>query len=150
METCLKSHSAEETFSIGERLGRAAKPGEVYALIGDLGTGKTVFSKGFAAGVGVLEEVNSPTFTILQIYDSGRLPLFHFDVYRIGETLEMEEIGWDDYAYGEGVCLVEWADRIEDLFEELPPEKVSLVTIQKDFARGPDFREIVVKKQEGT
>jgi tRNA threonylcarbamoyladenosine biosynthesis protein TsaE len=150
MTGCFESRSPEETYSLGKKLAQAAEPGELYALMGDLGSGKTVFTKGFAAGIGVREEVVSPTFTILQIYESGRLPLYHFDVYRIGDIGEMEEIGWDDYAYGEGVCLVEWAENIEELIFELPPEKFTLVTIQKDLEMGLDFRRILLEKREGT
>jgi tRNA threonylcarbamoyladenosine biosynthesis protein TsaE len=114
----------------------------VIALVGDLGTGKTVFSQAFAAGLQIDDQVNSPTFTILQVYDSGRLPLYHFDVYRIGDIEEMLEIGWDEYVYGDGVCLVEWADLIEDLMEEIPQEKVLRVQIRKDPEKGMDYRRI--------
>lgn len=102
-----KSNSPEETFALGKQLGEQAKPGEVYCLDGDLGVGKTIFTQGFAAGLGIDEPVNSPTFTIVQQYDSGRLPLYHFDVYRIGDVSEMDEIGYEDCFYGEGVCLIE-------------------------------------------
>ena len=100
------STSAEETFAIGRRLAELAQPGDIYALSGDLGVGKTVFTKGFAAGLGITEPVNSPTFTILQIYEGGRLPLYHFDVYRIEEPEEMEEVGLDEYLFGQGVSLI--------------------------------------------
>ena len=113
------SKNETETYELGERLGREAKPGEVYALLGDLGAGKTLFAKGFAKGLGVTEPVNSPTFTVLQVYPSGRLALYHFDVYRLEEPEEMEEIGGEEFFYGDGVCLVEWADRIA---EWLPPK----------------------------
>ena len=108
----------EDTFALGRSLGEGAKAGEVYCLDGDLGAGKTVFTQGFAAGLGITEPVNSPTFTILQVYDEGRLPLYHFDVYRIGDVEEMDEIGYEEYFYGEGVCLIEWASLIEEI---LPP-----------------------------
>ena len=102
-----ESNSAKETFEIAKKIGQKAQAGEIYCLSGDLGVGKTVFSQGFANGLGVLEQVNSPTFTILQIYNSGRLQLYHFDVYRLGDLAEMDDIGYDDYFFGEGVCLIE-------------------------------------------
>ena len=138
----IETHSAQETWEAGRSLGQTAVPGQVIALVGDLGTGKTVFSQGFAAGLQIDDQVNSPTFTILQVYDSGRLPLYHFDVYRIGDIEEMLEIGWDEYVYGDGVCLVEWADLIENLMEEIPQEKVLRVQIRKDPEKGMDYRRI--------
>lgn len=135
-----ESFSAEDTYNIGRRLGEAAQPGDVYALIGDLGVGKTVFTKGFARGLGITESVNSPTFTILQIYEEGRLPLYHFDVYRIEDPEEMEEVGFDDYIYGDGVSLIEWANRIEEIL----PENARTVRIEKDLKRGLDYRRITV------
>lgn len=136
----MESHSPEETYEIGRMMARAAEPGDVFALEGDLGAGKTVFTKGFARELGVKGAVNSPTFTILQIYDEGKLPLYHFDVYRIEEPEEMEEIGFDDYIYGEGVCLIEWADQIEDIL----PEDYTRIRISRDLSKGEDFREIVI------
>ena len=121
-----------------------AQPGQVYALIGDLGVGKTVFTKGFARGLGIEEPVSSPTFTILQIYEEGRLPLYHFDVYRIEEPEEMEEVGFDDYVYGDGVCLIEWAGRIEEI---LPGDTVT-VMISKDLEKGTDYRRIAVISEQ--
>ena len=115
MVEILESHSEAETFAYGKALGEKALPGEVYSLTGDLGVGKTVFTQGFAAGLGVREPVNSPTFTILHSYEEGRLALYHFDVYRIGDVEEMEEIGYEDCFYGEGVCLVEWAELIREI-----------------------------------
>ena len=141
MEKVFETYSPEETLEIGKLLGENAAPGEVYALIGDLGAGKTVFTKGFAQGLGIEEPVNSPTFTILQIYEEGRIPLYHFDVYRIEEPEEMEEVGFDEYIDGDGVCLIEWAGRIGDL---LPPE-VIVVRIEKHLDRGPDYRRITVR-----
>ena len=138
----IETYSAQETWEAGRSLGQTAASGQVIALVGDLGTGKTVFSQGFAAGLQIDEQVNSPTFTILQVYDTGRLPLYHFDVYRIGDIEEMLEIGWDEYVYGDGVCLVEWADLIEDLIAEIPPEKVLRVQIRKDPEKGMDYRRI--------
>ncbi|SDL33537.1 tRNA threonylcarbamoyladenosine biosynthesis protein TsaE [Sarcina sp. DSM 11001] len=142
MEKVFETYSPEETLEIGKLLGENAAPGEVYALIGDLGAGKTVFTKGFAQGLGIEEPVNSPTFTILQIYEEGRIPLYHFDVYRIEEPEEMEEVGFDEYIDGDGVCLIEWAGRIGDL---LPPE-VIVVRIEKNLDRGPDYRRITVRR----
>ena len=141
MEKVFETYSPEETLEIGKLLGENAAPGEVYALIGDLGAGKTVFTKGFAQGLGIEEPVNSPTFTILQIYEEGRIPLYHFDVYRIEEPEEMEEVGFDEYIDGDGVCLIEWAGRIGAL---LPPE-VIVVRIEKNLDRGPDYRRITVR-----
>ncbi len=136
------SYSPEETFSIGEMIGREAAAGEVYTLIGDLGVGKTVFTQGVAKGLGITEHVNSPTFTIVQIYDEGRLPFYHFDVYRIGDVEEMEEIGYQDCFYGEGICLVEWAN----LIEEILPEKYIQITIEKDMEKGFDYRKITLEE----
>ena len=134
----------EETEEIAYKTALDAVPGQVYALIGDLGVGKTVFTKGFAEGLGIKEPVSSPTFTILQIYEEGRLPLYHFDVYRIEEPEEMEEVGFDDYVYGDGVCLVEWAGRIEELL----PEDTIWVLIEKDLEKGTDYRKITIVRFE--
>ena len=136
----MESFSPEETFEIGRKLGEAAVPGQVICLNGDLGVGKTVFTQGFAAGLGITEPVSSPTFTIVQEYEEGRLPFYHFDVYRIADPEEMEEIGYEDYFYGKGVCLIEWAV----LIEELIPENASWVTVAKDLNRGFDFRSITI------
>ena len=136
----IETRSPEETFQFGEKLGREAKPGQIYTLSGDLGTGKTVFTQGFAAGLGITEPVNSPTFTIVQIYEEGRMPFYHFDVYRIGDVEEMDEIGYEDCFYGEGVCLIEWAE----LIEEILPEHVIAVTIEKDLEQGFDYRKITL------
>lgn len=131
---------------LGEALGRSARPGQVYALLGDLGVGKTVFSQGMAAGLGVGGPVFSPTFTILQVYEDGRLPFYHFDAYRISDVEEMEEIGYEDCFYGEGVCLVEWADLIAEI---LPPGTI-VVKIEKDLAmENFDFRLITVDEGMG-
>ena len=138
-----ESFSPEETFAIGERLGREAKPGEVYTLIGDLGVGKTVFTQGVARGLGITEPVNSPTFTIVQIYEEGRLPFYHFDVYRIGDVEEMEEIGYQDCFFGEGICLIEWAN----LIEEILPEHYKEITIEKDLEKGFDYRRIILQEK---
>ena len=136
----IETRSPEETFQFGEKLGREAKQGQIYTLNGDLGTGKTVFTQGFAAGLGITEPVNSPTFTIVQIYEEGRMPFYHFDVYRIGDVEEMDEIGYEDCFYGEGVCLIEWAE----LIEEILPEHVIAVTIEKDLEQGFDYRKITL------
>ena len=141
----IETHSAEETFALGQRIGREALPGQVYTLIGDLGVGKTVFTQGVADGLGITEPVNSPTFTIIQIYESGRLPLYHFDVYRIADVEEMDEIGYEDYFFGDGVCLIEWAELIRDIL----PEQCVEVTITKELDKGFDFRRIQVTGLEG-
>lgn len=137
----IETNSAEETFAAGKRLGLTAKPGEVYTLNGALGAGKTVFTQGMAAGLGIREHVNSPTFTIVQIYESGRIPFYHFDVYRIGDIGEMDEIGYEDYFYGNGVCMVEWAE----LIRELIPADARNITIEKDFEKGFDYRKISIE-----
>lgn len=141
-ETVLDSMDAEETFQLGRLMGQQAMPGQVYTLVGDLGVGKTVFTQGFAAGLGVKEPVSSPTFTIVQIYEEGRLPFYHFDVYRIGDIEEMDEIGYEDCFYGEGVSLVEWAD----LIKEILPEHYTQIVIEKDLEKGFDYRRISVRK----
>lgn len=137
----IETNSASETLALGEKLGKAAKPCQIYTLNGDLGVGKTVLTQGFAKGLGITEAVNSPTFTIIQEYTEGRLPFYHFDVYRIGDIEEMEEIGYDDYFFGEGVCLIEWAE----LIEELIPEGAISITIEKDLEKGFDYRKITVE-----
>lgn len=136
-----ETNGPEETYELGRRLGSQAVPGQVFCLDGDLGVGKTVFTQGFAAGLGISEPVSSPTFTIVQQYEEGRLPLYHFDVYRIGDVSEMDEIGYEDCFYGEGVCLIEWSSLIEEL---LPPDAVR-VRIEKDLERGFDYRRIHVE-----
>ncbi len=136
----IETNSPEETWKLGYRLGEAAAGGQVICLNGDLGVGKTVFTQGFAAGLGIGEPVNSPTFTILQIYEEGRLPLYHFDVYRIGDVEEMDEIGYEDYFFGGGVCLIEWAS----LIEELLPEQVIRITMEKDMEKAFDYRRITI------
>ena len=137
----IETFSEKETFELGKKLGTEAKPGQIYALLGDLGVGKTILTKGFAEGLGITEPVNSPTFTILQSYEEGRLPFYHFDVYRIGDISEMDEIGYEDCFFGEGVCLVEWAN----LIEEIMPEETIWITIEKDLEKGFDYRRIEVK-----
>ena len=141
----IESFSAQDTFRAGEEIGKQAKPGQIYTLNGDLGVGKTVFTQGIAQGLGITEPVNSPTFTIVQVYEEGRLPFYHFDVYRIGDIEEMDEIGYEDYFYGEGVCLIEWAD----LIREILPEQMCRVTIEKDLEKGFDYRKITLEGFKG-
>lgn len=141
MRQIIETHNAKETYELGKKLGESAKSGQIYSLIGDLGAGKTVFTQGFAAGLGITGPVNSPTFTILQVYEEGRIPFYHFDVYRIEEIEEMEEIGYEEYFDGEGVCLIEWADLIEEL---LPKEHIRIV-IEKNLLSGFDYRTIEIE-----
>ena len=141
----IETNSPEETFALVQQLGEQAKAGQIYTLNGDLGVGKTVFTQGIARGLGITEAVSSPTFTIVQVYEEGRLPFYHFDVYRIGDIEEMEEIGYDDYFFGNGVCMIEWAE----LIEELIPENSIHVTIEKDLERGFDYRRITITGLEG-
>ncbi|MCD7835675.1 MAG: tRNA (adenosine(37)-N6)-threonylcarbamoyltransferase complex ATPase subunit type 1 TsaE [Lachnospiraceae bacterium] len=138
----IETNSAGETLALGEKIGEAAEPGQLYTLIGELGVGKTVFTQGVARGLGITEHVCSPTFTILQVYDSGRLPFYHFDVYRITEVEEMEEIGYEDCFYGEGLCLVEWADMIDGLL----PQHYRRITIEKEPEKGFDYRRITIEE----
>ena len=141
----IDSFCAKDTYELGEKIGQMAKPGMGISLTGDLGGGKTVFTQGLAKGLGIEEPVNSPTFTIVQVYEKGRLPLYHFDVYRIGDIEEMDEIGYEDYFYGEGVCLIEWAD----LIREILPEQMCRVTIEKDLEKGFDYRKITLEGFKG-
>ena len=140
----IETKNAKETFQLGKKIGKKALPGQIYTLNGDLGVGKTVFTQGVASGLEIGEPVNSPTFTILQEYEGGRLPFYHFDVYRIGDIEEMEEIGYDDYFFGEGICLIEWAQ----LIEEILPENVISVTIEKNPAKEFDYRKITIEGLE--
>ena len=141
----IESYKAQDTFEIGRQLGEKAKPGQVICLFGDLGAGKTVFAKGFAEGLGINEPINSPTFTIIQEYEEGRMPLYHFDVYRIEEVEEMYEIGYEDYFYGNGVCIIEWAN----IIEEILPLKRTIITIEKDLDKGFDYRKITIAQLGG-
>ncbi len=136
----IETNSPEETFRVGKELGEKAEPGQVFTLTGDLGVGKTVFTQGLAKGLGIEEPVNSPTFTIVQVYDEGRLPFYHFDVYRIGDVEEMDEVGFEDYVMGDGVSLIEWAN----LIEEILPKKRTDILIEKDLERGFDYRRITI------
>lgn len=140
----IETNSAKETFELGVQIGQKCVPGEVYTLIGDLGVGKTVFTQGLAKGLEIDELISSPTFTIVQVYEEGRLPFYHFDVYRIGDVEEMDEIGYDDYIYGQGVCLIEWAN----LIEEILPKKRKEITIEKDLEKGFDYRKITITERE--
>ena len=133
-----ETKNRNETFELGRKLSEDAKPGDIYCLSGNLGAGKTAFAQGFAAGLGVEGEVTSPTFTILCVYEDGRLPFYHFDVYRLEDASELDDIGGDEYLYGDGVCLVEWPEKIRDLL----PENVKNVIITKDISKGEDFRRI--------
>ena len=139
-----ETYSPEETKALGQKIGTEALPGSVYTLIGDLGVGKTVFTQGIAEGLGITEPICSPTFTIVQVYEEGRMPFYHFDVYRIGDIEEMEEIGYEDYFYGEGVCMIEWAN----LIEEILPQKRWDITIEKDLEKGFDYRKITINRRE--
>jgi tRNA threonylcarbamoyladenosine biosynthesis protein TsaE len=136
----IETNSAEETFELGKKIGEKAQKGEVYTLIGDLGVGKTVFTQGLAKGLEIEEPINSPTFTIVQEYDDGRMPFYHFDVYRIGDVEEMEEIGYEDYFYGEGLTMIEWSN----LIEEILPEHRKEIIIEKDLEKGFDYRKITI------
>ena len=137
----IETNSPQETFEAGKKLGLMAEPGDIYTLNGDLGVGKTVFTQGVAAGLGIKEPVNSPTFTIVQVYEGGRMPFYHFDVYRIGDIEEMDEIGYEDYFFGEGLCMIEWAD----LIKELIPADAKSITIEKNLEKGFDYRQIIMK-----
>ena len=138
----VETFSADETYEYGRKMGCEACPGDVYCLTGDLGVGKTVFTQGFASGLGVEEPVSSPTFTIVQEYKGEKMPFYHFDVYRIGDVEEMDEIGFDDYIYGGGVCLIEWADLIREI---LPDDPVGIM-IEKDMDKGFDYRKITLER----
>ena len=137
-----ETFSPEETFAFGEELGKNARSGQVYTLIGDLGVGKTVLTQGIAKGLGIDEAICSPTFTIVQEYHTGRMPFYHFDVYRIGCVEEMDEIGFDDYVYGEGLTMIEWAN----LIEEILPDHFWQIMIEKDLEKGFDYRMITVEE----
>lgn len=137
-----ETFSEEETFALGEKIGKEAKPGQVYTLLGDLGVGKTVFTQGVAKGLGITEAICSPTFTIVQVYEEGRMPFYHFDVYRIGDIEEMDEIGYEDYFYGEGISFVEWANLIEEL---IPKDRIQ-ITISKNLEKGFSYREITIDR----
>ena len=140
----IETRSAKETFELGVEIGKKAVKGQVFTLIGDLGVGKTVFTQGLAKGLEIEEAISSPTFTIVQVYDEGRLPFYHFDVYRIGDISEMDEIGYEDYVYGEGVALIEWAN----LIEEILPESRTSIMIEKDLQQGFEYRKISIEERK--
>ena len=140
----IETKSAEETYQLGMEFGKKAVKGQVFTLVGDLGVGKTVFTQGLAKGLDIEESISSPTFTIVQVYDEGRLPFYHFDVYRIGDISEMDEIGYEDYVYGEGVSLIEWANLIEEI---LPNNRISII-IEKDLDKGFDYRRITIEERK--
>lgn len=143
MEQVWESHSPRETEEMGKKLAAGASSGQIFCLEGDLGTGKTVFTKGFGAGLGIKEHITSPTFNIVNEYHDGRLPFYHFDVYRISCEEEMDDIGYEEYFFGEGVCLVEWASLVEGL---IPPEAV-WITLEKDLEKGEDYRRITLRQE---
>ncbi len=138
----VQSKAAQDTFALGEKIGQEAKAGQVICLYGDLGVGKTVFTQGLAKGLEIEEAIQSPTFTIVREYEEGRLPFYHFDVYRIGDIEEMDEIGYEDYVYGNGVCLIEWAN----LIQEILPDHYMRIEIRKDLEKGFDSRDIEIKE----
>ena len=140
----IETRRAKETYQLGVEIGKKATKGQVYTMGGDLGVGKSVFTQGMADGLEIAEPINSPTFTIVQVYDEGRLPFYHFDVYRIGDISEMDEIGFEDYVYGDGVSLIEWAN----LIEEILPENRIEITIEKDLEQGFDYRKITIEERE--
>ncbi|MCR5467488.1 MAG: tRNA (adenosine(37)-N6)-threonylcarbamoyltransferase complex ATPase subunit type 1 TsaE [Lachnospiraceae bacterium] len=144
MEYRVETFSPSETKEFAREMAQKAKPSDVITLIGDLGVGKTVFTQGIAEGLGIKEPVSSPTFTIVQVYDEGRMPFYHFDVYRIGGVEEMDEVGYEDYFYGDGLTMIEWAN----LIEEILPKKRTEVTIEKNLEKGFDYRLITVKTIE--
>ena len=137
-----ESFCEADTFALGVKIGQEAKPGDLYTLIGDLGVGKTALTKGVARGLEITEPISSPTFTIVQVYDEGRIPFYHFDVYRIGDVEEMDEIGYEDYFYGDGVTFVEWAN----LIEEILPSSYRQIVIEKDLEKGFDYRKITIEE----
>lgn len=140
----IETRSANETYELGVKIGEKAKKGQVYTMVGDLGVGKTVFTQGMAHGLGIREPISSPTFTIVQVYEEGRLPFYHFDVYRIGDVSEMDEIGYEDYIFGEGVSLIEWANLIEEI---LPENRIEII-IEKDLEQGFDYRKITIRERK--
>ena len=144
MDMITETHNSKETYEIGFNMGKSAKAGDVYCLDGDLGVGKTVFTQGFAKGLGINEPINSPTFTIVQEYKEGRIPLYHFDLYRIADISELDEIGYEEYFYSEGTCLVEWGN----LYPEIFPENTIKIEISKDLSKGFDYRRVTIEKQQ--
>jgi len=142
-EKIIETNAPEETYEVGKQIGENVKAGEIYCLSGDLGVGKTYLSKGIAKGMGIEDEVNSPTFTIVCEYEGGKMPLYHFDVYRLSDSYEMDELGYEEYFFGEGICLVEWAEIVRDII----PDDATWITIEKDFSKGSDYRKITITKR---
>ena len=136
----IKTHSEKETFELGKRIANAVNPGTVILFYGDLGAGKTVMTKGIAAGLGITEMITSPTFTIMQEYEGGRMPLYHLDVYRIEDPDEMEEVGLNEYIYGNGLTVIEWAEQIEDIL----PDDAIKITIERN-VENPEDRDIRIE-----
>ena len=134
----ITTHSADETQALGQKLASRLAPGDVIAYFGDLGAGKTAFTRGLAQGLGITDPVTSPTYTIVNEYLSGRIPLFHFDMYRLSSSDELFDIGWEDYLSRGGVCAVEWSANVEDALQD-----AIRVTIEKD-ADEPDTRHITI------
>lgn len=132
-------NTVEQTTELGIKLGKILNSGDVVCLTGDLGTGKTHISKGIANGLGITDHITSPTFTIVNEYDSGRLKLFHFDVYRVCDPDEIYAIGFDDYIFSDGVSLIEWANYIEEIL----PSDYLHIHIEKDLSQGEDYRKII-------
>ena len=141
------SNSAEDTFNWARSLAKNAIQGDIICLCGGLGCGKTVFAKGFGAGLGVMSEITSPTFTIINIYDSpGQLlPLYHFDVYRVTSPIEMDDTGYEEFFYGNGVCLIEWAEIIKAMI----PDTAVWITIEKDLNVSEEYRRIIYENGRG-
>ena len=142
-ETVYETFSAAETHALGKKIGETARSGDVYTLVGDLGVGKTVFTQGIAQGLGIEEPICSPTFTIVQVYEEGRMPFYHFDVYRIGDVEEMDELGYEEYFYSDGVCLIEWST----LIQEIIPDNAIEIVIEKDLEKGFDYRKITIGQE---
>ena len=139
-----ETSSVSETIKLGEEFAKNAKEGDIYCLSGDIGAGKTHFTKGFAKGLSIDEEITSPTFTIVNEYD-GRLKLYHFDVYRIEEIYEMDDTGYEDMFFSNGVCLIEWAE----IIEEIIPDTAVWIYFERDFNKGDNYRKITVKRNRG-
>ena len=143
MTEVIESLREQDTYDLGKKLGESCKAGDIILLNGDLGVGKTIFTKGFGKGLGIEEPISSPTFTIMQIYEQGRLPLYHFDVYRIGDVEEMDELGYEEYFYSDGVCLIEWST----LIQEIIPDNAIEIVIEKDLEKGFDYRKITIGQE---
>lgn len=140
-----ETFSDRETYELGMKVGQAAKPGDIVCLSGDLGVGKTVFTKGVAAGLGITDNICSPTFTIVLEYKEGRIPLYHFDVYRIEDLYEMDDIGYEEYFFGDGLCMVEWGRMVSELL----PDNTTYIDIEKNPEKGFDYRKITISENDG-